>query len=127
MLNADYGDISDVENGTDLTITANKNPGQSFPITKVTPQRKSSKILANATDSAVKDLLDSIPDFSSLHQRKTSQEVGVILDEFLSKGDESPAPEGGRETAKYGGKSSAKSVAKKKDPIDAAFEELDAQ
>jgi hypothetical protein len=83
VLNPEYGDITDPENGTDLTILSSKAPGQSFPITKITPARKSSK-LCQGTAEDCKELMDSVPDFNTLHERKTSAEVTAILDEYLA-------------------------------------------
>lgn len=122
VLNPDYGDITDPEQGTDLTISSNKAPGQSFPVTKITPARKTSKLCQGST-SDCKDLLDSMPDFEKLHTRKTSAEVGAILDEHLAGND---AEEHSNETVKFGAKPAVRPVVKKteKNPVDEAFEDL---
>jgi len=122
VLNPDYGDITDAEQGTDLTINSSKSPGQSFPTTKITPARKTSKLCQGSMQDC-KELLDTLPDFEKLHTRKTSEEVGRILDEHLSSSD---AEEDSSETVKFGAKPVARPTVKKteKNPVDAAFEEL---
>ena len=126
VLNPDYGDITDPEAGTDLGLTTSKAPGQSFPITKITPARKTSK-LCQGGSAECKELLDSLPDFDKLHTRKSTEEVAAILDEYLA-GDHSDeeAEKDSKEVAKFGAKPAAKVVAKKteKNAVDAAFDEL---
>jgi hypothetical protein len=120
VLNPDYGDITDPEAGTDLTISASKAPGQSFPTTKVTPARKTSK-LCQGTDVECKELLETLPDFETLHQRKTSEEVGTILDAYLAGADTDEEAEAvSSETRKF----AAAVPMKSKSAVEAAFEEL---
>ena len=61
-----------------------------------------------------KEMLENIPDFNTLFERKTPEEVGHMLDEFLS--GESSAEERSTETTKYGDDT--------KTDVDSAFEEL---
>lgn len=123
VLNPDYGDITDPEAGTDLSIVSAKAPGQSFPMTKITPARKTSK-LCQGTSVECKNLLESIPSFDTLHTRKTSQEVSVILDQYLASADnDTDAEAASTETKKYNGSAPA-APAKGKSAVDSAFEEL---
>jgi hypothetical protein len=124
VLNPDYGDITDPEEGRDLTLSTSKAPGQSFPMTKITARVKTTK-LCNGTPDECRDLLDSIPDFDKLHPRKTSEEAGVILDQYLA-GDrsEEDTEKDSSETVKFGAKPVAKTTAKKSNPVDDAFAEL---
>jgi hypothetical protein len=115
-LNPDYGDITDPEGGTDLTIQTNKAPGQSFPTTKLTPARKTSK-LCQGTPDECKALLDSVPDLEAIHERKTSAEVAALLDEHLAGGSDSDAEADSTEVAYNKSKKSTSAV-------DAAFKEL---
>jgi len=117
VLNPDYGDISDPDNGTDLTMISGKAPGAQFPTTKLTPARNASR-LCQGTDDECRDLMDSVPDFNTLHDRKTSAEVAIALDEYLS-GDASAEAESS-ETPKYGGGKSKSATSS----IDDAFAEL---
>jgi hypothetical protein len=44
VLNPEYGDITDVDGGTDLVITYGKPAGAQFPQTSIVPRRKSSPL-----------------------------------------------------------------------------------
>ena len=81
VLNPDYGDITDVDSGTDLTLQYGKPPGAQFPQTALTPRRKSSALTKSAEASGV--LLDSIPDIENSFDKKTFEQVQTILDEFM--------------------------------------------
>lgn len=120
VLNPDYGDITDPEVGTDLAIHSAKAPGQSFPTTKITPARKTSK-LCQGTDIECKELLETIPNFETLHTRKSSQEVSSILDEHLAGLDnDADAEAASSETKKF----AAATPIKTKSSVDQAFSEL---
>ena len=62
------------------------------------------------------ELLDNIPDFDALFERKTTSDVSAMLDEYLS-GDQS-AETSSSETEKYTATTTTN------DPVDAAFDEL---
>jgi hypothetical protein len=113
VLNPDYGDITDVDQGVDLVLQYGKPAGASFPKTTLTPRRKSTPLTKDTDLSA--QWLDSIPDMDSLFERKSPEDVGGLLDEFLL-GEES-AEETSSETRKYAGDTAASAV-------DAAFNEL---
>ena len=86
VLNPEYGDITDVEEGTDLVINYGKPPGASFPQTKITPRRRNSVLCNDAVggDERCAELLQNIPDHSTLFDRKTSDDVATLLDEALT-------------------------------------------
>ena len=106
VLNPEYGDITDPSEGTDLLIHYGKPPGASFPQTKITPRRQNS-VLDEDSDK-VAEYLETVPDFGALFERKTPEEVGQLLDEFLS--GEASAEERSTETKKYGQGDEASSV-----------------
>jgi len=114
VLNPDYGDITDTEEGTDLVITYGKPPGAQFPQTSITPRRRSSG-LAN-TKKETKALLEQVPDFTDLFERKTPEQVQNLLDEFLL-GDDNPE-ENSTETKKY------ETASDKTTSVDEAFAEF---
>ena len=113
VLNPEYGDITDIEDGTDLTINYGKPPGAQFPQTVITPRRKSSAMTEDKEQTAA--LLDQIPDFDSVFERKTPEQVQVMLDEFLL--NEEDAEDVSTETTKYNSNSGTSAV-------DKAFAEL---
>jgi hypothetical protein len=100
VLNPEYGDITDTEAGTDLGITYGKPTGASFPVTNITPRRRSSPLCQDGPEKC-RELLETTPDFDELFtgSRKTFAEVQSMLDEFLL-GDANPE-EVSSETTKY--------------------------
>ena len=112
VLNPDYGDITDTESGTDLVLTYGKAPGMMFPSTKLTPKRNPSPCCPEG-DNDCSSLLEEIPDFDSLFERKTSAQVQELLDRYIA-GEKGP-----EEKEKYGA-SSTKEVSS----VDKAFNEL---
>jgi len=121
VLNPEYGDITDPETGTDLTMVYGKPPGASFPQTKLTPRRRSSELCEDMTPEHCAELLDSIPDFDTLFERKTPNDVGAMLDAFVNSGVEDPESVSS-ETRKYTENNSSEETK----AVDAAFAELGA-
>tara|TARA_A100001515_G_scaffold141215_1_gene137928 strand:+ start:304 stop:1032 length:729 start_codon:yes stop_codon:yes gene_type:complete len=95
VLNPEYGDITDVDTGTDLTLQYGKPAGAQFPQTNLTPRRKSSG-LANTAEETT-ELLESIPDIEGSFDKKTFDEMQTILDNFMNVEDDSTG------TSQYGG------------------------
>jgi len=112
ILDPDYGDITDPLEGTDIALTYTKptTPG-AYPQTSLKMRRNTSPLLEDK--EAIAALLDGIPDFDSLFERHTSQEIDAILDEQLA-GDGS-AESRSKETTKYNNS---------KSDVDRAFDEL---
>jgi len=113
VLNPEYGDITDITEGTDLTINYGKPPGAQFPQTTITPRRKPSPMME--TDERTAVFLDQIPDYDSVFERKTPEQVQAMLDEFLLSEDD--AEDVSTESTKYSGGSG-------KSAVDKAFAEL---
>ena len=117
VLNPEYGDITDTDTGTDLVLHYGKPPGASFPQTKLTPRRRSSVLCDEAVggDNRCAELLESIPEFDTLFERKTPAEVGALLDAYLlgeegtNEGTETTTPPPSTDTVSS---------------VDAAFNEL---
>ena len=95
VLNPEYGDITDVDTGTDLTLQYGKPAGAQFPQTNLTPRRKSSGITNTAEETT--ELLESIPDIEGSFDKKTFDEMQTILDNFMNVEDDSTG------TSQYGG------------------------
>lgn len=113
VLNPDYGDITDVSDGTDLVIKYGKPPGAQFPQTSITPRRKASPLMDD--DKTSKKFLGDVPDFTSVFERKSATEVQGMLDEFIaSQLSDDEVEEVSSESQKYGGDSA----------IDQKFSEL---
>jgi hypothetical protein len=114
VLNPDYGDITDVDDGTDLVITYGKPPGAQFPQTTITPRRKSSPL--TKTKKQTKDYLEQVPDVTTLFEKKSPNQVQEMLDQFLL--GEEDAEEVSTETKKYQNKSDTPTS------VDQAFSEF---
>ena len=86
VLNPDYGDITDVDQGVDFTLTYTlpKTKG-AFPQTNLVPKRKSSALAA--TKAGIKEFINNVPEIDNLFTRKSSAEVKAILESFLNPED----------------------------------------
>lgn len=96
--NPEYGDFTDLQEGTDIDLTYGKVAGQMFPQTKITPKRNTSPVCQNLDDDKCKELLESIPDFDDIFERRSTQDVKQILDEYLAATPEDSSSE----VSKYG-------------------------
>ena len=123
VLNPEYGDITDPETGTDLTLTYGKPAGASFPQTKLVPRRRSSELCEDMTPDKCAELLESIPDLEGLFERKTPEDVATLLDTFMNSGIEDPEAVSS-ETQKFGGTSTTTDT--ETNAVDQAFAELGA-
>lgn len=112
VLNPEYGDITDVNEGTDLTIQYGKPPGAQFPQTSIIPRRRPSPLMDS--EEKISTFLSQVPNFDEVFERKTPEQVQVMLDEFLL--GESDAESVSSETSKYNGAT--------KSTVDQAFDEL---
>ena len=113
ILDPEYGDITDTLEGTDITLVYTKptTPG-AYPQTSLKMRRNTSTLLEDT--EAISALLDRMPDFDSLFERLSPEEIDAILDEQLS-GDLS-AEQRSSETGRYN--------VEAKNPVDKAFDEL---
>jgi hypothetical protein len=119
VLNPEYGDITDPENGTDLMLNYGKPAGAQFPQTKLMPSRRTTAICPDITSEECVKLLDSIPEFGTLFERKTPEDVQRMLDEYLT--DDESAEEMSTETNRYGNTTSQNDTATS---VESAFSEL---
>jgi hypothetical protein len=90
VLDPDYGDITDIEEGNDLKIMYGTPPGASYPRTDIRARPRKTPLCDDAVggDERCAELLEGIPDFDNLFERKTTEEVSGLLDQFLSAGNE---------------------------------------
>ncbi len=123
VLNPEYGDITDPQEGTDLLLSYGKPAGASYPQTKLMPSRRTSQMCKDLEGDACTQLLDTIPDFNTLFERKTPEDVQQMLDEYLA--DDGSAEELSSETTRYGGSNTATATnASGGTSVDDAFKEL---
>ena len=86
VLDPDYGDITDPDDGNDLKILYGKPAGAAFPRTDIRPRPRKSPLCDEAVggDDRCAELLETLPDFSTLFERKSTEEVAALLDQNLS-------------------------------------------
>jgi len=96
VLNPDYGDITDPETGVDIDLRYEKSAGKLYPETTLAFKRNSSAMCSGLSDDECESILESVPDFDKLQKRRTSDEVGALLESFLSGDGEEK-----EETEKY--------------------------
>ena len=85
VLDPDYGDITDPDDGNDLKIMYGKPPGASFPRTDIRARPRKTALCDDAVggDERCAELLEAIPDFDSLFERKSTEEAGTLLEQHL--------------------------------------------
>ena len=144
VLNPDYGDITDFDNGTDLVMTYGKKQGQKFPSTDLSAKRNASAVVKDDKECMKQfgmtrdEFLKSIPDLSKLYERKSTEDVAKILDAHLALANQeleetTVVDEDDVGTEKFGtpevaetpaaSKKKAKKV-EEEDPVDAKIREI---
>ena len=73
VLDPDYGDVTDPETGNDLKLMYGKLPGATFPRTDIRPRPRKTILCDDAVggDERCAELLETIPEFETLFERKT--------------------------------------------------------
>jgi hypothetical protein len=84
VLNPEYGDVTDLEEGVDIDLEYGKKSGKKFPETKLTLKRRSSPMCKDMDPDSCKDILARIPDFDKLHKRRPLEEIKTLLEQFLN-------------------------------------------
>jgi len=104
-MSKEYGDVTDVHKGLDLKITYGKPPGAQFPMTDILPVPSFSPNTdgqmtigspASQDPAQINDWIEGVPDYDTAFERKTPEEVGQILDNYLKDEGEK------EEMVKYG-------------------------
>ena len=113
ILDPEYGDITDVNEGTDITITYTKanRPG-AYPQTNMKMRRNTTPLLEDS--DAIPGLLQEIPNVEELFTRHSSADVEEILNKMMSS--DGSAESQSRETTQYSNN--------QKSSVDKAFDEL---
>ena len=119
VLDPDYGDITDPEDGNDLKLMYGKQPGASYPTTDIRPRPRKSVLCDDAVggDERCAELLEKVPNLDSVFERKTTEEVRAILDSHLSADKDNPEITRGGSTVTTDAKTET-------DAVSSAFNEL---
>lgn len=91
MLDEDYGDITDPEDGRDVKVICTKAPGRQWATTEVRPRGKSSALSSN-TDTS-QEWVSNMPDLDDMYTCKSYEELENIVNAWLN-GDEATTSEG---------------------------------
>ena len=122
VLDPDYGDITDPEDGNDLKLTYGKAAGASYPTTDIRPRPRKSALCDEAIggDERCAELLEAIPSFEEVFERKTTEEVQIILESHLAGEADTGV------VSKYGNSpdSSTKEATNTASAVEEAFNEL---
>jgi hypothetical protein len=122
VLDPDYGDITDPEEGNDLKIMYGKPAGASFPRTDIRPRPRKTVLCDDAVggDERCAELLETIPNFETLFERKQPEQVQALLDAYLD-GDNTT-----EQVEKFGDSKSvsATTTGTGTDAVEAAFNDL---
>ena len=84
MLDEDYGDITDPENGRDIKVTVTKTPGKQFADTKIQPRANQSPLSKDRDQ--VKTWLTAIPKIDDYEEILPAEEIEKRVNEWLSGG-----------------------------------------
>jgi hypothetical protein len=81
MLDADYGDITDLNEGFDIKVSCTKQPGRMWAETSVRPRPKSTAL---STDKKqIKEWTSNIPDLDEMYTCKSYDELEKIINTWL--------------------------------------------
>ena len=92
MLDEDYGDITDPEDGRDVKVRCFKPAGKKYSETEVMPRGKASSLSTNAAQN--KQWLANIPDVSKMFETKSYDELSKIVNDWIDGGMQDGSSEG---------------------------------
>lgn len=128
MLDEDYGDITDIQNGRDLKVNVSQPPGKQYPDTKVTPRGAPSPL---GTSSQIELWMNNIPNIDDYETVLSVEEIERRVNTWLA-GDSNNESEGttrGGDSSKTESKTSSSnsygSSSNALDDLDNAFKELE--
>ena len=114
-----YGEIND--SGTDLNLQYGKPAGASFPQTNIQPSRRTTAMCQDLSGPECQELLEKIPEFDSLFEKKSSDEIRQLVQQAMTEGAD--AEEVSSET-RVTASDTAKTAANTVSSVDGAFDDL---
>lgn len=121
VLNPEYGDITDPDSGTDLNLQYGKPAGASFPQTNIQPSRRTTAMCQDLSGPECQELLEKIPEFDSLFEKKTSDEIRQLVQQAMTEGAD--AEEVSSET-RVSSTATAEKTTTAVSSVDGAFDDL---
>lgn len=85
MLDEDYGDITDPEDGRDVKVICTKAPGRMWATTEVRPRGKSSPLGSDSKQT--QNWTSNIPDLSDMFELKSYDELEKIVNDWINGED----------------------------------------
>jgi len=86
MLDEDYGDITDTDDGFDIKVTCTKPPGRQWATTEVRPRPRPTPLSKDKSD--IKEWTSNIPDPATMFNCKTYDELSKIINDWLASDDD---------------------------------------
>ena len=124
MLDADYGDITDVNEGFDIKVSCQKQPGRKWAETSVRPRPKSSAL--SSDKKQIKEWTGSIPSLDDMYSLKSYEELEKIINAWLENPDDSEGTyRGGTTTPTSSTSSSSTGSSSTMQDLDDAFADLE--
>jgi hypothetical protein len=121
MLDEDYGDITDVEDGFDIKVLCTKAAGRQWAMTEVRPRPRPSSLSKDSKQ--VKEWANNIPDPADIFSCKSYDELSKIVNDWLSS-DDSDDSEGTERGGDTNSKPSGNKSDKSYKSLDDAFADL---
>lgn len=125
MLDEDYGDITDPEDGRDIRVVCTKSPGKAYADTEVRVRGKVTPLAESNTDA--KNWMDNIPDIDEMFTLKSYKELEDIINEWLneSEGEDSSSSDNFGTSRGPSSSSATPSSSSAYSSLDAAFADLE--
>jgi len=125
MLDPDYGDITDIDEGHDIKVTVSKQAGKMYAMTDVMPRPKSTSL---GTKKQNKEWVEAIPDLDDVYTLKSYEQLETIINAWLN-GDEENEDDDVETTTTFKNtkpnkKAESKGASDSFDKIDDAFADL---
>lgn len=125
MLDPDYGDITDINEGHDIKVTCSKQAGKMYATTDVMPRPKATAL---GTKKQIKEWTESIPDIDDVFQMKSYEQLENIINAWLN-GDDDDSDKDVETTTTFKNtrpnkKAESKAASDSFDKIDDAFADL---
>jgi hypothetical protein len=86
MLDEDYGDITDLKNGRDIKVSVTKQPGKSYPDTKVSPRVTQSPL--SKDPDQIEKWLSNVPRMSDYDDHLSVEEIEKQVNDWLASSAE---------------------------------------
>lgn len=122
MLDPDYGDITDVNEGHDIKVMCTKAPGMKWATTDVRPRPKSTP-LGSASD--VKNWTSDIPNIDDFFQLESYEKLENIINNWLNGDDGDTSDTDNVQTTTHRSEATSKDTGKTFNKIDDAFADLE--